>query len=211
MAPMEAAAEPSTGRMSSADFRAFQDLRPHHERWELIEGVPLMMAPPTLTHNLVATNLQMLLLGALETHDPSRMAVQRAGLQLPDGSCTPQPDVMVIDAHLDAGQRSVDRAYLLAEIVSDTDELLVASTNRRWVDVKREIYRAHRHCAAVLIISQDRVQVDLDLKTDKGWVSTTLEGAGTELSISEFGLRCRVGDLYDRTHLAPRSRRGARP
>lgn len=202
---MEAAVvEPRAGRISSAEFRAFQDVRPDHERWELIDGVPVMMTPPTLTHNLVATNLQMLLLGALETHDPSRVAVQRAGVQLPSGSYTPEPDVMVIDANFDAGQRFVDRAYLLAEIVSDTDEVSVPSTNRRWVDVKRDIYRAHEHCCAVLIVSQDRMQVDLDLKTDKGWTSTTLEGAGAELSIPEFGLQCQVGDLYDRTPLSPR-------
>ena len=202
---MEAAVvEQGTGRMSSTEFRAFQDMRPDHERWELIDGVPVMMTPPTLSHNLIATNLQMLLLGSLEAHDPSKVAVQRAGVKLPSGSYTPEPDVMVVDADFEGGQRFVERAYLLAEVVSDSDEVWVPSTNRRWVDVKREIYRGHEHCAAVLIVSQDRMQVDLDLKTDKGWKSTTLEGAGAELSIAEFGLRCHVGDLYDRTHLSPR-------
>jgi Putative restriction endonuclease len=182
MEPMEAAVvEPRIGRMSSAQFRAFQDVRPDHERWELIDGVPVMMTPPTLTHNLIATNLQMLLLGALEAHDPTK-----------------------VDADFNAGQRFVDRAYLLAEIVSDTDEVSVPGTNSRWVDVKRDIYRSHEHCVAVLIVSQDRMQVDLDLRTDEGWIQSTLEGAGAELSIPEFGLRCFVVDLYDRTHLAPR-------
>jgi Uma2 family endonuclease len=202
---MEAAVvEHRTGRMSGADFRAFQDTRPDHERWELIDGVPVMMTPPTLTHNLIATNLQRLLLDALAAHDPSRIAVQRAGILLSSGSYTPEPDVMVIDADFDAGQRFVNRAYLLSEIVSDTDEVSVPSTKQRWVDVKRDIYRRHAHCEAVLIVSQDRMEVELDLKTERGWISSVLQGAGAELSIPACGLSCFVADLYDRTPLAPR-------
>lgn len=207
---MEAAVvERKIGRMSGAEFRAFQDLRPDHERWELIDGVPVMMTPPTLTHNLIATNLQMLLLRALEARDPSRVAVQRAGVQLDSGSYAPEPDV--IDADFDAGQRFVARADLLAEIVSDTDEVSVPGTNRRWVDVKRGIYQDHEHCEAVLIVSQDRMQIDMDLRTETGWVSTRLAGADTELSIPDFGLRCCVGNLYDRTPLSSRSTARVKP
>jgi Uma2 family endonuclease len=199
-----AVVEHRTGRMSGAEFRAFQGTRPDHERWELIEGVPVMMTPPTLAHNLIASNLQRLLLDALEVHDPSRIAVQRAGIQLASGSYAPEPDVMVIDADFDAGQRFVSRAYLLSEIVSDTDEVSVPSTKQRWVDVKRDIYRSHEHCEAVLIVSQDRMEVELDLKTEQGWVSSVLQGPGAELSIPAFGLRCFLADFYDRTPLAPR-------
>jgi hypothetical protein len=34
--------------MSGAEFRAFQAGRPDHERWELIGGVAMMMAPSTI-------------------------------------------------------------------------------------------------------------------------------------------------------------------
>jgi len=30
------------------EFRAFQNRRPDHERWELLVGVPMMMTPPTI-------------------------------------------------------------------------------------------------------------------------------------------------------------------
>jgi hypothetical protein len=58
----------------------------------------------------------------------------------------------VIDADYDAGQRFVERAYLLAEVVSDTDEMSVPGTARQWIDVKRELYRSHPHCGAVLVV-----------------------------------------------------------
>jgi len=124
--------EVRTGRMSGGDFRAFQATRPDHERWELIGGIPVMMTPPTLVHHLIASNLQRLLLDALEAHDPARLAVQRAGVQLDSGSYAPEPDVLVIDAAFDAGHRFVDRAYLLAEVVSQT-----STTRPRWCPGRR--------------------------------------------------------------------------
>jgi Uma2 family endonuclease len=205
MAPMEATvAGHRGGRMSGAQFRAFQERRPDHERWELLGGVPMMMTPPTLSHNQIATNLQQLLNDALERHDPSLLAAQRPGLELASGDYKPEPDVAVIDADFGADQRFVEKAYLLAEIISGTDDVSVPGTNRRWVDVKRELYRAHEHCQAVLIVSQDRMEVELDLKMETGWEHSVLKGGGTELSIPAFGLQCIVADLYDRTPLAPR-------
>jgi Uma2 family endonuclease len=212
MAPMEAAVvDRRAGRMSGAEFRAFQDKRPDHERWELLGGVPMMMTPPTLSHNQIATNLQRLLNNALERHDPSMLAAQRPGLELASGDYKPEPDVGVIDADFGAGQRFVEKAYLLAEVVSGTDDIPVPGTNRRWVDVKRDLYRAHEHCQAVLIVSQDRMEVELDIKTENGWAASVLEGGGAELSIPAFGFRCFVADLYDKTPLAPRPTSQRRP
>jgi Uma2 family endonuclease len=211
MLPMGAVAERRAGRMSGAEFRAFQAKRPDHERWELIGGVPLMLTPSAIAHNHIATNLQRLLSGALEQHDPSLLAVQRPGIELGEGEYKPEPDVAVIDADYDPGQRFVDRAYLLAEVVSASDEIAVPDTNRRWVDVKRTMYRAHEHCRAVLIVSQDRMDVVLDLVTENGWESSVLQGGAAEVSIPSFGLRCLVADLYDKTPLAPRSTSRRRP
>jgi Uma2 family endonuclease len=193
------------GRMSGAEFRAFQETRPDHERWELVGGIAVMMTPPTLAHNQIATNLQRLLTDALDRHHPSLLAAQRPGVELGDGDYKPEPDIAVIDADYDCGQRFVDKAYLLAEVVSASDEVAVPGTNRRWVDVKRDIYRAHEHCRAVLIVSQDRMEVVLDLQAENRWETSLLTGGGAELAIPAFGLRCSVADLYDRTPLVPRS------
>ena len=128
------------GRMSVPAFRAFQARRPDRERWELIGGVPMMMTPPTIAHNRIAGDLERLLNDALARHDPSRFANQRPGIELGSGDdYSPEPDVGVIDADYAAGQQFVERAYLLAEIVSSTDDVLVPGTSESWVDVKRRI------------------------------------------------------------------------
>jgi Uma2 family endonuclease len=196
------------GRMSGDAFRRFQAGRPDHERWELVAGVPMMMTPPTIAHNRIAGNLERLLNDALAVHDGSRLATQRPGIELGSGDFRPEPDVGVIDADYEAGQRFVERAYLLAEVVSASDDVQVPGTNRSWIDVKRDIYPAHAACEAVLIIEQDRIEVQSHVRTGQGWQPHRL-GADDELSLPEFGLRCSVLALYDGTPLQPRPR--ARP
>jgi len=94
----------------------------------------------------------------------------------------------------------------LAEVVSDTDEVIVPGTVRRWIDVKRDLYRSHPHCEAVLVIAQDRMEVRMDLRTEAGWTSSVLQGGGAELSIRAFGFRCLLARLYEKTPLQPHAR-----
>lgn len=94
-------------------------------------------------------------------------------------------------------------ACLLAEVASDADEIIVPGTDRRWIDVKRDLYRDHEHCEAVLVVAQDRMEVHLDLKTETGWKSSLLQDGRAELVIPAFGFRRFVADLYDRTPLQP--------
>src|SRR5262249_45901890 len=68
------------GRMSAAEFRAFQERRPNHERWELIAGIPMMMVPPTVAHNRIAGNLERLLNDPLTAQDATRLASQHLGV-----------------------------------------------------------------------------------------------------------------------------------
>jgi Uma2 family endonuclease len=194
------------GHMSGQRFRMFQEGRPDHERWELVAGVPMMMTPPTIAHNRIAGNLERLLNDALAGHDQSRIAMQRPGIELGSGEFRPEPDVAIIDAEYEPDQRFVDRAYLLAEIVSATDGTRVPDTETKWIDVKRTIYLAHAPCEAVLIIEQDRMEVRLDVRTQNGWTSQTL-GPDHDLNLPAFGLQCAVAELYEGTPLQPRRER----
>ncbi len=193
----------AAGRMSGERFRAFQEGRPDHERWELVAGVPMMMTPPTIAHNRIAGNLERLLNDALADHDQSRIAMQRPGIELGSGEFRPEPDVAIIDADYEPDQRFVERAHLLAEIVSATDGARVPDTDARWIDVKRTIYLDHAACEAVLIIEQDRMEIRLDTRTPSGWSSQTL-GAADDLRLPAFGLQCAVTELYEGTPLQPR-------
>ena len=194
-------AERSRPGLSVEAFRAFYQGRPDEERWELIDGVPMMMAPPTFVHQRVASNLERLLNDALEMRDPPRAAYQRGGLNLKRAVANydPEPDVDVVDVVLAPDQHYVDRFYLAAEVVSDSD--------RKTLSGKREIYKLHQHCSCVLTVRQDRCRVRIDARTAAGWQVKLLSKPADAPAPPEFGLRCRVGDLYKGTPLGPRSMR----
>src|SRR5438876_10626877 len=69
-------------RLSVELFRGFLEGRPDEEHWELIDGVAMMMTPPTKAHQRIASNLERLLNDALEGHAPTLTAYQCIGLNL---------------------------------------------------------------------------------------------------------------------------------
>jgi len=122
---MAGAPQRKPSRLSVELFRGFLEGRPDEEHWELIDGVAVMMAPPTLAHQRIASNLQLLLNEALERQMPALSVYQPAGLNLapPVENYDPKPDVVVIDsdASEQPGERYANRFYLVAEIVSASD------------------------------------------------------------------------------------------
>ena len=188
--------------LSIEAFRSWVESRPDREHWELIAGVPTMMAPPTKAHQRIVANLDRLLGDALEKHRPEWISYQSVGLNLapvvPDYD--PEPDVVVVDADAPGpDERYSDRFYLAAEIVSTSD--------RKTVENKREVYKRHPDCRCVLVIQQDRFDVVVALPTKAGWTERRLTKPGDELVLEEFGLRCMVADLYRGTALQPRAKR----
>jgi Uma2 family endonuclease len=189
-----------TPRMSVELFRGFVEGRPDEEHWELIDGVAMMMAPPTKAHQRIASNLERLLNDALERHSPALVAYQRVGVNLGPNvqDYDPEPDVTVVDADGD-DERYSDRFYLAAEIVSSSDH--------SYVESKREIYKLHEACTCILTVQQDRFEVRTDLRTDTGWSEQVLKQADDLVALPAFGLSCRVADLYRGTPLMPRQPR----
>jgi Uma2 family endonuclease len=185
--------------LSIEAFRSWVESRPDREHWELIAGVPMMMAPPTRAHQRIVANLDRMLGDALEKHRPEWISYQRVGLNLapvtPDYD--PEPDVVVVDADLPgADDRYSDRFYLTAEVVSASD--------RKTVESKRDVYKRHPDCRCVLVIEQYRVEVSVSLLGASGWSEHRLIALTDELVLDEFGLRCTLADLYRGTVLQPR-------
>jgi len=179
--------------LSVASFRAWLASRPDEEHWELIEGMPMMMTPPNRRHQRIASNLEALLNAALKRHNPLLAAYHDIGVNIVSTvPYDPEPDVAVIREDENPDPRYAERFYLVAEVLSESDKGVIES--------KRDIYRAHPACTCILLVRQDRPEIIVDRRTDGGWRSQVLEGAD-ELSLPEFGLTCRVGDVYRDTPL----------
>jgi Uma2 family endonuclease len=190
----------TSSRMSVELFRGFVEGRPNEEHWELIDGVAMMMAPPTKAHQRIASNLERLLNEALDVHAPALVAYQRVGVNLGPNvqNYDPEPDVTVVEAQGD-DERYSDRFYLAAEIVSSSDH--------SYVENKREVYKLHDSCTCILTVQQDRFEIRVDLRTDSGWSEQVLRKPDDTLALPDFGLRCNLSDLYRGTPLVPRQPR----
>jgi Uma2 family endonuclease len=197
---MPRAAQRKPSPLSIEAFRAWSETRPDEERWELIDGVPMMMTPPTQAHQRIASNLERLLNDAL-AHTPERAAYQRVGLNLGPvvENYDPEPDVVIIDVAESLDKRYAERFYFIAEVVSSSD--------RPKIEGKREIYKRHETCNCILTIQQDRHEVRVDLRSGSAWTTQVLTRPTDELVLVEFGLRCTLADLYRGTPLQTRSGR----
>jgi Uma2 family endonuclease len=191
--------------LSVAAFRRWAESRPDEEHWELISGVPTMMAPPTHDHQRIASNLERLLNDAIERlpqpHVPQVAAYQRIGVNLAPTveDYDPEPDVAVVEVATTGDRRYADRIFLVAEVISPSDEPKV--------DGKREIYKRHPDCECILVIRQDRCSVTIDRRSGDGWNRQTLSAPDEQLSLPAFGLQCLLREVYKGT-IGPHGREG---
>ena len=182
-------------KLTVEEFLAFYETRPDEEQWQLVDGVAIRMTPPFATHQIIAANLQELLNATLAKEGARRRAFQRMGIELLPQfpNYRPEPDVVVIDLPLPSEQRYVNRFYLAAEILSDSDD--------ERIDLKRSFYRAHEHNRAILLIRQDAFAIELDRRMGDGWRTEPLSGPEASLRLEEFGLVCPLSEIYRDTPL----------
>jgi Uma2 family endonuclease len=184
-------------QLTMSQFHAFRETRPKEEKWELIDGVPMMMPPPTLMHQRLASNLDRLLNARLEVSKPEWRADREVGVLLEgDEKYNPEPDVTVIDAQIALGQVYVGRFYFVAEVLSPSEK-------REVLDSKLAYYQAHAHNGCVLFVRQDHVGAEQHDRTGASWRKRTLSSAEAELRFEGVGLIGRLGDLYRHTPLDP--------
>jgi hypothetical protein len=78
---------------------------------------------------------------------------------------------------------------------------VVSASDSKWSEKKREIYKLHEACTCILTVQQDRTEVCIDRCVDSRWSETILESPDDLLILDDFGLQCKVSDLYRGTLL----------
>ena len=184
-----------SGTMDVDEFMAFLQTRPDEERWDLIEGVAVMMAPPSVAHQRIVQNLCGLLNTAFAARRfdlfpyPS-LGVRTAGVR----NFQPQPDVVVLP-----GLASYD---LYSEHFQLAAEVLTPSNTRTEIDLKLRHYREAPDNLYAIVIEPRGFLVEVHAKR-ANWQPTRLARADDPIDMPEFGLSCRVIDLYRGTPLDP--------
>ena len=183
-----------TGPMAIAEFYAFTETRPDEERWELIEGEPVMNASPSRLHQIIFKNvtvaLELALRGSL-----SWEVLPGLGLKL-SAISRPEPDIIVRlkgAPYGDATSRDCDDAVVVFEMLSPS----AANRDLRW---KRKSYTSLPSVTDYVVIAQDAVEIVVyERKT--GFAERRLETIGAALELSDLGVTLPLSKIYRDTGL----------
>ena len=188
-------APPLSGTMDVDEFMAFLETRPHGEHWDLIEGVAVMMAPPSYAHQRIVSNLCQLLNSAFAAQRLDLFAYFDAGVRSPGvRNFQPEPDIVVVPGVAGYDLYS-ERFQLVAEVLPPTN-------TRREIDLKLRRYREAPNNLYAVVVEPREFRVEIHAKRDD-WQPVSLTEADNPIEMPEFGLRCRVVDLYRGTPLDP--------
>jgi Uma2 family endonuclease len=188
---------PNQARKSSLlteeQYAIFLRTRPEEERWQLIDGVAVLMPPPTLRHQMIGSNLHRLLSSALEKSRPDLAVLYESGLRI-DGvpAFLPVPDLLVVERPVGEGSYA-SRFYLTAKILSD-------SNTEEYISLKVERYAQHPENLYSLIVGQKDFYAEVWSRAS-GWKGVVLRSGNDVIDLPEFGFRCEVRDLYRGTPL----------
>jgi Uma2 family endonuclease len=183
------------GKLTVEEYLAFIEARPEEERWQLIDGVAMMMPPPTVRHQVIAANLTFELNAHFRQHQPKLRAVQETGLMVPDvASFRPEADVAVLDGSVDVDALYADSFYLVAEILSESNtDKDISAKSRRYIQHPQNLY--------LLLIEQKQVRVEVRARV-AGWQPAELKSLDAVLELPEWGFRMPLAALYAGTPLA---------
>ena len=190
---------PASGTMDVEEFMAFLQTRPDGERWDLIEGVAVMMAPASYAHQRITRNLCELLNSAFAAKGLDLFAYFDAGVRSPGvRNFQPQPDVVVVPGVAGHDYYS-ERFQLAGEVLSPTN-------TPAEIELKLRRYREAPDNLYVVVVEPREFRVEIYAKR-ADWKATILTGADDSIVMPEFGLSCRVADIYCGTPLDPQRRR----
>lgn len=184
-----------SGTMDVDQFMAFMATRPKGEHWDLIDGVAVMMAPASYAHQQIALNLCILLKDAFASRGLDLRAIVNVGVRSPGARYfQPEPDVAVVPGV--AGYDLYSEHFQLAA------EILSPSNTRQEIDLKLHFYREAPDNLYAIVIEPRKFRVEIYAKRGK-WRPVILERPDDVIEMTEFGLHCRVADLYVDTPLDP--------
>jgi len=175
--------------MPIEDFLSFAERRPKHERWELLDGAPLMMVGGTEGHALILGNL----LTALRTAAQKRGCRAMTGLftRARDDSMF-EPDVVIRCGSLDPRRRYADDPTVVFEVRSPL-------TMRYDRGVKFERYCEIPSLRQIAFVYQDSVRVESWSRETDEWdkEATVLVSLDESLAIPAIETDLPLTAIYE--------------
>ena len=178
-------AEPAEQRMSLAAFLEWDDGT--DTRYELIDGRPCAMVPPTLAHGTIVANLARHIGNRLKP--PCRVVVE-AGITPADRADTwYQADLVVTCAPAERGARAIAEPRLIVEVLSPS----TAAHDR---GIKLADYRRIAAVEQILLVASEDRHVEVWHRRGDRWEVQDLIGDAA-LSLVLDGQPLPLAALYD--------------
>jgi Uma2 family endonuclease len=183
-----------TGSMTVDEFYAFTDTRPDEEKWELIEGEPILNASPLDVHAWIVGNVFFKLTAMQREIKAPWKVLSDFGVRISEKS-RPEPDVLVFPSEHHRPERRRDR-----NDVTIVFEVLSPSTEERDLGWKRKAYTGLASLTHYIVISQDAVEVMVFARDDdfKGRKFRSLDEA---IELPSLGVSLPVAEIYRDTGL----------
>jgi Uma2 family endonuclease len=183
-----------TGPMTVDEFYAFTDMRPDEEKWELIEGEPVLNASPSPVHQWIVVNV----LVALKTREREIKApwvvLADLGVRVSEKN-RPKPDVLVYPSKDRRPDTRRDRDDVLAVF-----EVLSPSTEKRDLGWKRKAYASLASLTHYIVISQDAVEAVVFARDD-GFKGRRFRSLDEAIELRTLGVSLPMAEIYRDTGL----------
>jgi Uma2 family endonuclease len=183
-----------TGPMTVEEFYAFTETRPDEEKWELIDGEPVLNASPSRLHQRIVKNL-VVLLSAFEQRATSWEILPGLGVRVSDTN-RPEPDVLIIPtsgSSADPQERDRNDVIVAFEVLSPS----TANRDLRW---KRSVYTSLPTLTHYVVIAQDGVEIVVFARDD-GFAERRYRSLGESLELPSLGVSLRLSEIYRNTGL----------
>ena len=172
--------------MNVEEYFAFTDSRPDNEKWELIEGEPVLQASASRRHQRIVTNVIYCLEAIRRERNPSWIATPGIGVRVSETSL-PEPDIM-IGPDGDASSRECDDIIVAIEVLSDS----TADRDLRW---KRRAYARLPSLMYYVVIAQDAAEVMVFARA-ASFAEQRIESLAATLDLPPLGISLPLADIY---------------
>jgi Uma2 family endonuclease len=179
-----------TGPMTVEEFYALTDTRPDNEKWELIDGEPILNASPSNLHQYILANLTFILGTLQRTHQQSWEAMPGVGVRVSDISL-PEPDFFIVPA---GTVRSNPYGREIREPLA-TVEILSPSTmdwDLRW---KKTAYTSLPSLTHYIVVAQDAVDVVVFAR-DTGFAEQRYRSLSDTIELPALGIALPLSEIY---------------
>ena len=185
----------NTSPMTVEEFYAFTDRQPDEEKWELIDGEPVLDASPSPFHQWIVRNI-ILALGNRERElNASWVVLPGLGVRVSNVN-RPEPDVLIlprVGPSLDPQGR--DRSDVIVAF-----EVLSPSTEGRDLGWKRAAYTKLLSLTHYIVVAQDAVDVVVFARTN-GFAEQPLRSLDDTIELPSLGISLPLAEIYRDTGL----------